>query len=133
MRIINPYTLPKLYKKYRELQDVRYMLRTYEREDYAHLETTLETIINLMIGECAEIFSDQTGEPLENSALHIKELLRRYYENHLSIYKCNSVYVLHYYDEVSNTYVYRDGTDKRCLNARDAHFPAAPLLYKFAK
>lgn len=106
----------ELYRMYREYQDNKIMYRLYPyNQNYLDRSIALSDLMDLKAYEIADRWKDY--EPNVNAVTtHLRSLMKRYYDNCVSLKHATPTYTMHYYDAETNKWLYRDGSVKRVIS-----------------
>lgn len=108
--------ISELYRMYREYKDNKIMYRLYPyNQNYLDRSIALSDLMDIKAYEIAVSWSKY--EPNVNTVTtHLRSLMKRLYDNKIYLQHATPTYTMHYYDEDTGKWLYRDGSVKKPIS-----------------
>lgn len=108
--------ISELYRMYREYKDNQTMYKLYPyNPNYLDRSVALSDLMDMKAYEIALSWSKY--EPNVNTVTtHLRSLMKRLYDNKIYLQHATPTYTMHYYDDETGKWLYRDGSVKKPIS-----------------
>lgn len=117
--MIIPYSpdIPQLYRLFCELEDNRRMYTRYpDNQDYKDRIIVLSDSLDIIAYDIASRWADDFGLDVNTVITHLRSLMHHYKINRMPMKLATYLYTIHYYNDVTGKWMFRDGTDKSAFS-----------------